>query len=76
MFHVTTRIHATMAAQCPMFIIRRVEHFQYIMLYYFHFEINGVSCNLIASQECDFSTFRTPSCAIRAEIAPSFYQSH
>ena len=25
-------------------------------LYYIHFEINGVSCNLIGSQECDFST--------------------
>jgi hypothetical protein len=35
-------------------------------LYYTHFEINGVSCNLIGSQECDFSTNRT---AIRAEIA-------
>jgi hypothetical protein len=34
--------------------------------YYIHFEINGVSCNLIGSQECDFSTNRT---AIRAEIA-------
>jgi hypothetical protein len=45
-------------------------------LYYIHFEINGVSCNLIGSQECDFSTNRTPSSAIRAEIAPSFNQSH
>jgi hypothetical protein len=45
-------------------------------LYYIHFEINGVSCNLIGSQECDFSTNRTPSIAIRAEIAPSFNQSH
>ena len=44
--------------------------------YYIHFEINGVSCNLIGSQECDFSTNRTPSSAIRAEIAPSFNQSH
>jgi hypothetical protein len=35
-------------------------------IYYIHFEINGVSCNLIGSQECDFSTNRT---AIRAEIA-------
>jgi hypothetical protein len=42
----------------------------------YHFEINGVSCNLIGSQECDFSTNRTPSSAIRAEIAPSFNQSH
>jgi hypothetical protein len=41
--------------------------------YYIHFEINAVSCNLIGSQECDFSTNRT---AIRAEIAPSFNQSH
>jgi hypothetical protein len=32
-YHVTPRIHATMAAQCPMFIIRRAEYFQYIMLY-------------------------------------------
>jgi hypothetical protein len=32
-FHVTARIHATMASQCPMFIIRRAEHFQYSMLY-------------------------------------------
>ena len=38
----------------------------YNTLYYIHFEINGVSCNLIGSQECDFSTNRT---AIRAEIA-------
>jgi hypothetical protein len=45
-------------------------------LYYIHFEINGVSCNLIGSQECDFSTNRTPSSAIRAEIRPSFNQSH
>jgi hypothetical protein len=45
-------------------------------IYYIHFEINGVSCNLIGSQECDFSTNRTPSSAIRAEIAPSFNQSH
>jgi hypothetical protein len=44
--------------------------------YYIHFEINGVSCNLIGSQECDFSTNHTPSRAIRAEIAPSFNQSH
>jgi hypothetical protein len=36
------------------------------LLYYIHFEINGVSCNVIGSQECDFSTNRT---AIRAEIA-------
>jgi hypothetical protein len=42
------------------------------MVYYIHFEINGVSCNLIGSQVCDFSTNRTPSSAIRAEIAPSF----
>jgi hypothetical protein len=26
--------------------------------YYIHFEINGVSSNLIGSQECDFSTNR------------------
>jgi hypothetical protein len=45
-------------------------------IYYIHFEINGVSCNLIVSQECDFSTNRTSSSAIRAEIAPSFNQSH
>ena len=32
-FHVTTSIHVTMAAQCPMFIIRRAEYFQYSMLY-------------------------------------------
>ena len=32
-FHVTTRIHATMADQCPIFIIRRAEYFQYSMLY-------------------------------------------
>jgi hypothetical protein len=38
-------------------------------VYYIHFEINGFSCNLIGSQECDFSTNRTPSSAIRAEIA-------
>jgi hypothetical protein len=44
--------------------------------YYIHFEINGVSCNPIGSQECDFSTNRTPSSAIRAEIATSFNQSH
>ena len=44
--------------------------------YYIHFEINGVSCNLIGSQECDFSTNRTARSAIRAEIAPSFNQSH
>jgi hypothetical protein len=59
--------------------------FEYILiawpftLYYIHFEINGVSCNLIGSQVCDFSTNRTPSSvcsAIRAEIAPSFNQSH
>jgi hypothetical protein len=31
---------------------------------------------MIGSQECDFSTNRTPSSAIRAEIAPSFNQSH
>jgi hypothetical protein len=35
-------------------------------LCYIHFEINGVSCNLIGSQECDFGKNRT---AIRAEIA-------
>jgi hypothetical protein len=46
------------------------------ILYYIHFEINGVSCNLIGSQECDFSTNRTARSAIRAEIAPSFNQSH
>ena len=45
-------------------------------LYYIHFEINGVSCNLIGSQDCDFRTNRTPSSSIRAEIAPSFNQSH
>ena len=45
-------------------------------IYYIHFEINGVSCYLIGSQECDFSTNRTPSSAIRTEIAPSFNQSH
>jgi hypothetical protein len=45
-------------------------------LYYIHFEINGVSCNLIGSQESDFSTKRTPGSAIRAEIVPSFNQSH
>jgi hypothetical protein len=38
-------------------------------VYYIHFEINGFSCNLIGSQECDFSTNRTHSSAIRAEIA-------
>jgi hypothetical protein len=43
---------------------------------YIHFEINGVSCNLIGSQQCDFSANCTPSSAIRAEIAPSFNQSH
>jgi hypothetical protein len=43
-------------------------------IYYIHFEIIGVSCNLIGSQECDFSTNRTPSSAIRAEIAPSVNQ--
>jgi hypothetical protein len=32
-FHVTTSIHVTMAAQCPMFIIRRAAYFQYSMLY-------------------------------------------
>jgi hypothetical protein len=37
-----------------------------IRVYYIHFEINGVSCNLIGSQECNFSTNRI---AIRAEIA-------
>ena len=31
-FHVTTSIHVTIAAQCPMFIIRRAEYFQYSML--------------------------------------------
>jgi hypothetical protein len=36
------------------------------VIYYIHFEINGVPCNLIGSQEYDFSTNRT---AIRAEIA-------
>jgi hypothetical protein len=41
-------------------------------IYYINFEINGVSCNLIDSQECDFTTNRTPSSAIHAEIAPSF----
>ena len=46
------------------------------VMYYIHFEINGVSCNLIGSQVCDFSKNRTPSSAIRAEIAPSFNQSH
>jgi hypothetical protein len=35
-------------------------------LYYINFEINGVACNMIGSQECDFSTNRT---TIRAEIA-------
>ena len=39
----------------------RISCFQF-----FHFEINGVSCNLIGSQECDFSTNRS---AIRTEIA-------
>jgi hypothetical protein len=47
-----------------------------ITLYYIHFEINGVSCNLNGSQECDFSTNHTPSSAIHAEFAPSFNQSH
>jgi hypothetical protein len=37
--------------------------------YYIHFEINGVSCNLIGSQECDFSKNRNPSGAISARIA-------
>jgi hypothetical protein len=46
------------------------------MFYYIHFEINGVYCNLIGSQQCDFSTNRTLSSAIRAEIAPYFNQSH
>jgi hypothetical protein len=41
-------------------------HWPNNIFYYIHFEINGVSWNLIGSQECDFSTNRT---AIRAEIA-------
>jgi hypothetical protein len=45
-------------------------------IYYIQFEINGVSCNLIGSQQCDLSTNRTPSSAIRAEIASSVNQSH
>jgi hypothetical protein len=53
-----------------------VKELEDLCIYYIHFEINGVSCNLIGSQVCDFSTNRTPSSAIRAEIAPSFNQSH
>ena len=34
--------------------------FDLLLIYFIHFEINGVSCNLIGSQECDFSTNRTP----------------
>ena len=46
-----------------MFLIRSFGHSKTI--YYIHFEINGVSCNLIGSQtECDFSTNHTPCSAI------------
>jgi hypothetical protein len=55
------------------------EAYNYTILdlnYYIHFEINGVSCNLNSSQDCDFSPNSTPNSAIRAEIVPSFNQSH
>jgi hypothetical protein len=47
-FHVTTRAHATMAAQFPMFIIRRAEYFQYNMLY-INFEIGSRSSDRIVT---------------------------
>jgi hypothetical protein len=48
-----------------MFLTTPTSHVYNLTLYYIHFEINGVSCNLIGPQDCDFSTNRTPSLAVR-----------
>jgi hypothetical protein len=37
------------------------SNLRHYKIYYIHFEINGDSCNLFGSQECDFSTNHSPS---------------
>ena len=69
-------VKATRSEEIALCVLPAIEPISYLLIYYIHFEINGVSCNLIGSQEYDFSTNRTPSSANRAEIAPSFNQSH